>query len=248
MLGNGRKGDFIRTADHAAGDLPFGVAAGDFTGDKRVDLAVVDSASDSVSLLEGDGAGSFGPPMLLPVGDGPVSVATADLNGDGRLDLAVANENSPTVSILFGKTGGFKPARTELVGSDPKSVAIGQLDGKSGLDIAVLDYATGVHVLRGNGAGDFKAPKLIAVPALDRAYGFALGQLDNKGRIDIWISRCVGEGPTANALLISKGKTGLGYKPPEDREGGDCAYEPEITDVDGNGYKDVLVTSETTGT
>lgn len=247
LLGTGKKGAFTENGDFASAAYPFGIVAEDFVGDDAIDLAVAGLDGDNVGLMEGDGDGGFGTPTFLLVGDGPVSVASADLNGDGRLDLAVANENDKTVSVLFGKGGGFKPAKTFPAGIDPTSVAIAQVDGKAGLDIAVLDYATGVQVLRGSGSGEFKPAELVPV-ALDSAYGFAVAQIDKKARTDIWISTCDGAGADANVMLLAKGKTGLGYKPQVNRPGGDCAYEVEVKDVDGNGYKDPIVTSEGNGT
>ena len=66
--------------------------AGDFTGDGRTDLAVANAGSDDVSVLLGNGDGTFQPQVTYAVGSGPDAIVAGDFTGDGRTDLAVANE------------------------------------------------------------------------------------------------------------------------------------------------------------
>jgi hypothetical protein len=94
----------------AAGSAPLAVAAGDFNGDGRLDLAVANNASNDVSILLGNGAGGFSPPSAVAVGSGPQSIAIGRFDAGGTLDLAVANNVDDTVSILLGDgAGGFAP-------------------------------------------------------------------------------------------------------------------------------------------
>ena len=86
-----------------------------------MDLAVANAGSNNVSILLGNGTGSFGTPATnFPVGTDPRSVAVGDFNGDTFLDLAVANFNSNNVSILLGNgTGSFGTATNFPVGTHP---------------------------------------------------------------------------------------------------------------------------------
>src|SRR5213083_3066427 len=77
-------------ADFPTGVSSASVAVGDFDGDGRLDLAVANNGSDDVSVLLGNGDGTFQPAVNYPVGEFPWSVAVGDFDGDGRLDLAVA--------------------------------------------------------------------------------------------------------------------------------------------------------------
>ena len=63
--------------------------------------------SDNVSVLLGNGDGTFQAQKTYAVGDGPHSVAVGDFNGDGKADLAVANRVERTMyrSFLAMETG-----------------------------------------------------------------------------------------------------------------------------------------------
>src|SRR5690348_13490211 len=70
------------------GANPRAVVTADFNGDGRLDLAIADKDSNSVSILLGNGNGTFGSQLTFAAGTGPVSLAVGDFNGDGKLDLA----------------------------------------------------------------------------------------------------------------------------------------------------------------
>ena len=89
-----------------AGSRPNSVAIGDFNTDGVQDLAVANFNSDDVSVLLGQGDGTFAPQLRFAAGDGPFSVAVGDFDADGRQDLAVANINSDDVSVLLGQGDG----------------------------------------------------------------------------------------------------------------------------------------------
>ncbi len=71
---------------------PARIVAGDFTGDGRTDLAVANGIDNTVSVLLGNGDGTFQPQVTYAVGLGPGAIVAGDFTGDGRIDLAVANE------------------------------------------------------------------------------------------------------------------------------------------------------------
>src|SRR5713226_8016890 len=87
---------FIARRDFDAGSVPQSVSVGDFNGDGVQDLAVANAGSfpsdpGNVSVLWGNGDGSFQAARNFAAGTQPVSVAVGDFNGDGVQDLAVAN-------------------------------------------------------------------------------------------------------------------------------------------------------------
>jgi hypothetical protein len=145
LLNNG-DGTFRAAANYPAGSNPQGLVVGDFNGDLRLDLAVVNQTNgvSTVSVLLGNGDGSFQAPVTYAVGNSPVFMTTADLNGDGKLDLAVVNRGYDNLQILLGNGDGtFQPAVNYAVGSGPTAVVAGDFNGDGKPDLAVSNQADG---------------------------------------------------------------------------------------------------------
>ena len=146
------------------GSFAYSVAAGDFNHDGKLDLAVVTycCAASGVSILLGNGDGTFQPPVQYAAGDQPFSVVAADFNHDGNLDLAVANSLSDYLSILIGNGDGtFQPAVQSPPVASPDFVTVGDFNGDGKLDLLALSYANPckcISVLFGNGDGTFQNP------------------------------------------------------------------------------------------
>src|ERR1700684_885460 len=82
------------------GSTPESLAIADFNQDRILDLAVANVNSNTITLLQGNGAGGFSPlGNPLPVGTNPFSVVAGDFNRDGKPDLAVANYGDSTVTV-----------------------------------------------------------------------------------------------------------------------------------------------------
>jgi hypothetical protein len=124
LLGKG-DGTFLPAQSYAVGISPVSVAVGDFNGDNIKDLAVADRGTypftnGGVSILLGQGDGTFLPAQSYAAGSGPSSVAVGDFNGDGFPDLAVANWSSNDVSILLNDaTWASGPGRARGGPSQP---------------------------------------------------------------------------------------------------------------------------------
>jgi hypothetical protein len=88
------------------GIKPRGIVTGDFNGDGKIDLAVGNFGSNTVSILLGNGDGTFTGQTPIAVGLGPEWLVTGDYNEDGKTDLAVANSVDNSVSILLGNGDG----------------------------------------------------------------------------------------------------------------------------------------------
>src|SRR2546426_980193 len=132
---------FIARRDFAAGRSPDSVAVGDFNGDGKLDLAVANRGSNDVSVLLGNGDGTFQAALTFAAGSGPSSVAVGDFNGDGKLDLAVASRGSSLVSVLLGNGDGtIQAALTFAVRTGTSSVAVGDFNGDGKLDLAVANH------------------------------------------------------------------------------------------------------------
>src|ERR1017187_4848816 len=119
-------GTFQAAVNYNVGTNPFSVAVGDFNGDGKPDLVVTNytsSTSDnSVSVLLGNGDGTFQPALNSAAGTHLIPVAVGDFSGDGKPDLAVAYRPTEGVSVLLGNGDGtFRTAVTYAAGSMPNS-------------------------------------------------------------------------------------------------------------------------------
>ena len=143
LLGNG-DGTFAAKVDYIVGPSPFSVAVGDFNGDGKSDLAVTNGSNASgnhVSILLGNGDGTFATKVDYNTGSGPFSVAVGDFNGDTKADLAVANSNATTVSILLGNGDGTFVDKADYgTGTSPYFVTVGDFNGDSKTDLAVANH------------------------------------------------------------------------------------------------------------
>jgi FG-GAP-like repeat/FG-GAP repeat len=128
---------FIRS-DVGVGSRPESVTVGDFNGDGRLDLATVNSGTDTVAILLGLGDGTFQAPQDFGVPrEGPGSITVGHFNGDGRPDLATANSFPfDSVSILLGRGDGtLQDAESFGVGFRPQSITVGDFNGDGRLDV-----------------------------------------------------------------------------------------------------------------
>jgi hypothetical protein len=131
---------FGSTALYSVGGGPYSLAAGDFNRDGAVDLVTADSNTGSVSVLLGNGDGTFAPATHAFVGVGPSFVATADLNGDARPDIVATNFYSNSVSVLLGNgDGSFGPRQDFATGSRPLGVVAADLNNDGGPDLATAN-------------------------------------------------------------------------------------------------------------
>jgi hypothetical protein len=134
------------------------VAVADVNGDGRPDLIVANGDDDTVSVLLGNGDGTFQNQKTFPVGYHPVLVAVADVNGDGRLDLITANAGDNTVSVLLGNgNGSFTPASPNNAVSRRNTPYLADLTG-DGLPDSVILNSAGSILFRKGLPGDDNPP------------------------------------------------------------------------------------------
>ncbi len=190
--------DFSSPKNYAVGTTPVAVAAGDFNGDGKQDLAVLNSGSGNVSILRGNGDGTFQPAVNYGVSSSPTTsptfVAVGDLNGDHKLDLAVANGPGNTVSILLGNGDGtFQPPVEYGAGGFAGYVAVADFNGDGKLDLLTLNNQAGttgtntIGILVGNGDGTFQPALITSFQTGDfiPSGSVAVGDFNRDGRLDV---------------------------------------------------------------
>jgi uncharacterized protein (TIGR03437 family) len=198
--------------DIRVGFLPSEVAAGDFNGDGRPDLAVLNAGELYASpfvlkILLNVGGGNFGRPILVESNGGHGWLA-GDFNGDGRDDLV----SSSGLVLISRGDGTFLPPRvierqTPFLWASVQAVADFNRDGKCDL----LVYGpTGTFVLLGNGDGTFQPAATITT-----LIGVAVvADFNHDGRLDVALAELAG-------VAVFPGK-------------GDGTFGPEVRTTLGN--------------
>ncbi|HSZ57081.1 MAG TPA: FG-GAP-like repeat-containing protein, partial [Tepidisphaeraceae bacterium] len=240
------------------GAEPASVAVADLNGDGKADMVVANygtfySYGQTVSVLLGNGDGTFQAQQVLGVGSGPDAVAIADVNGDGIPDLIVANSRSNDVSVLLGNGNGtFKPQVTYATGAGPSSIAVANLNGDGYPDLVVTNsgghgyYSTPgdtVSVLLNNGDGTFKPQQ-----ELTTGYGpssVAIADLNGDGHPDLVVTNFGGGGYLSypgDSVSVLLGNGDGTFKTQQTFDTG--KYGPDsvaIADLNGDGNPDLVV-------
>jgi CARDB/FG-GAP-like repeat/Divergent InlB B-repeat domain/FG-GAP repeat len=186
LLGDGTGAFSTSIFDTGTGFTCF-IAIGDLNNDGKLDLAVanISAGTNTVSILLGDGTGSFGAATNYSVGSAPKSIAIGDFNRDGKIDLAVANYSSVNISILMGHGDGTFGTATNLDVGSPfslSSIAAGDFNRDGNQDLAVT-ASNNIFILLGNGDGTFEpALNFNAAGALDSV---AVGDFNQDGKQDL---------------------------------------------------------------
>ena len=135
------------------------IAFGKINSDNSYDLAVSNGDSSTVSVLLGNGDGTFQTPRLVNEGLTPAALVVTELGTpqsgtpDGRMDLAVVDEGAifDNIALLYGNGDGtFQNFITTTAGVTSTAIAAADFDRDGKMDLAVtsLDEGVGLSTLR----------------------------------------------------------------------------------------------------
>lgn len=244
---------FVVGGGYATGTNPYAVALGDLDGDGKVDMAVANNGSGTVSVFRNTSASvgtiTYAAKIDYTSGVQPSSIALGDLDADGKVDIATVNSANNTLSV-FRNTGAigtisYANKITYTTSGRPISIALGDLDLDGKLDIAVCNSNyNNVSVFRNTstGAGTVRYDIKVDYPLGSSTAGVAIGDLDGDGKPDIAVTR----GSTNVASTLRNKSTGEGFIDFEakvDFAVGAGLFSIAIGDLDGDGKGDMAVTN-----
>jgi len=177
--------DFANAVNYSVGAMIDFVDHADFNGDGHRDVVVSSYASSRLSILLGNGDGSFQNPSNMALLAAPDHVVVGDVNGDSRADLITTSYDTNTVGILLGNGDGtFQAVTNYSAGAGPRMVALGDFTGDGKLDIVVAkSFTKAITLLKNNGDGTFQSP-VNATVSFTPVDIFA-GDFNGDGKLDI---------------------------------------------------------------
>jgi hypothetical protein len=237
----------------AAGSYSDSIAIGDFNGDNKLDLAVANENTATVSVLlnvtpTGATLPAFAPQQTFTTGPLPASVAVGDFNGDHKPDLAIANAN---VSVLLDGSApisvapSFYPQQAFASGAGRNSVVVADFNGDGKTDLAVTNSLSNtVSVLlnttpTGATAPSFAPRQTFVIPG--GPLSIAVGDFNGDGIPDLAIPDY--EYNTVSVLLNTTpaGATIPSFTPTQPFTTGRNPIAVAVGDFNGDGKPDLAV-------
>jgi hypothetical protein len=210
------------------------VEAADFNVDGTPDLAVT-GGLNQLTVIPVNADGTYGTAVSYTVGLKPQGLVAADFNHDGFPDLATADTNTEAMTLLLNKGNGtFFPARTFAAGLFPVSIGAADFTGDGKLDIVTL--TTSLNLLRGTGAGRFRAP--ISFSSCTNPNVLTVADFDGDTDSDVAVT-CGTQPNTTVKIFLSNGNGS--FAPPLDYAVGSNVTDMESADLNGDGNMDLAV-------
>ncbi len=158
----------------------------DFNGDGNADITVANINDNTISVLLGNGDGSFASQQTIPVGSTPRGITVLDVDGDGDVDIVNTNQSSGNMSLHFNNGAGIFGVPTTLDAnmSGEWSLGSGDMNQDGLLDLIVASgVAQRIQVLTSNGDGTFTQQPFQSTGG--RSWQMAVGDVNGDGLLDV---------------------------------------------------------------
>jgi large repetitive protein len=247
LLGDGH-GSFDELAPIvlAPSSLPNAIVAGNFTDGGHLDLAVASPLSNTVTILLGNGDGTFQALAPIPLPGffaSSLTLTAGDFTGNGITDLAAASSEpfgGNMISVLLGNGDGtFQVASEMATSNSPTAIVAGNFTNNGIVDLATADAngdgSDDYSVYLGNGDGTFQAPISAALNGSGYPTAMVTGDFTGDGETDLAITLSY---PADVQVQLSNGNGTFSSPSVVDlvrRE------TPLVADITGDGAPDVTV-------
>jgi hypothetical protein len=198
------------------GRAPQALATGDFNSDGFWDLATANGTSDDVSVLLGNGNGTFRSAVSFGVGKIPLALVASDLDRDGILDLALALSGSDQVVVLKGDGKGlFYPVASQGAGKGTTFLAVRDVNGDGWDDVMAVNSGRfgyyppfNLAVLLNDGKGGLQAPVTYENEGRDGMFptGVLVEDMTGDGRPDLTVESAELAFPERPGIHIEKSR------------------------------------------
>ncbi len=227
------------------GGASYTIRSGDLNGDGKLDLVTANDGDSTVSVMLGNGNGTFAPyanyfvRALDPGSIAAHGLVVADFNGDGKLDAAVTGRDYAEVDVLLGNgSGGLGAAISSPSSKNSFSLAGGDFNGDGKPDLASVDYMSNqVTVLIGNGNGTFATP--VYYTAGQSTYGVTVADLNGDGKPDIAVANNASSGGDSVSVLLNNGNGT--FAAATTYAAGRGPRKVSTSDLNGDGKLDLIV-------
>jgi hypothetical protein len=201
-----------------AGQAPVAFAAGDFNGDGKTDIVTANNGDNTVSLLQGNGDGTFHQLLRYAYPGGvPGGITGADFNKDGVPDLVLDDAPGSVWLYMSNRDGSF---RTPVqMAPDLESFQVAAVDANNdGIPDLLIDALTIssnttraiVRTLLGNGDGTFRAP--VDSDCVVTEGGFRVADVNGDGIPDVIV--LTGAAGLNDAIYVCMGNGDGSFRPP----------------------------------
>ena len=228
---------FYYYASYKVGKNPTTVTTGDFNHDTFTDLVTTNISSNTLSILLGNGDGSFHEQTQIKVCLEPRTLAMADFNHDTHADIVLACSGGDEIAFLMGRGNGkFEEGPHYPVHRTPVALATGDINGDGHADVVVALRNDKIKVFLGTGTSEFLHGAQYQYG--DTPTSVALTDLNGDGKTDMVVTN---GGPMSNAVSIWLGNGDGTFHDPKDYRTGKRPLSVTFADFNNDRNSDLLV-------
>jgi FG-GAP-like repeat/Dockerin type I domain len=246
FLGNGN-GSFkapVSYNAHVPGNLGGQIVTADLRHNGKLDLIVANTVTTDISVLLGNGDGTFQPATNYVLNYATDTVVAADFDGDGNLDVIAGDLYGQDIEFLKGNGNGTLQDSIDYVTPGTEGIgfiASGDLNHDGITDLVTTgSRGSSVDVWIGNGDGSYQPPVSYQVGA--QPQGLFLADLDKDGNLDITAADA-GDSNANHAIAVLLGNGDGTFKPVEYVAGYQGIYDVTVVDLNGDGKMDLAAVS-----